>query len=200
MASTQDEVAVRRELRETPSRWDKASLAEIEARLEELVGRRRAESGAPAPVADARVIGGRHTGRLLGNLLVNRGHLVERELRYALERQAATRRRLGEVLVELGLISEHALSEVLAEQYDLDVVQLRRVVPDTVLVQSIPSSLARRVGIVAFGRTGTYVDVAVADPTDERAIADVASLIGANLRLHVAPAHDILDFVDRFGV
>lgn len=200
MGSTQDEVAVRHELRETPSRWDKASLAEIEARLEELVGQRRAASREPAAVSDPRVIGGRHTGRLLGNLLVNRGHLVESELHYALEEQAATGRRLGEVVVALGLISDHALSEVLGEQYDLDVVHLGRIVPDVGLVQSIPASLARRVAIVAFARSGAYVDVAVADPTDERAIADVAALIGANLRLHVAPARDILDIIDRFGV
>jgi type IV pilus assembly protein PilB len=57
----------------------------------------------------------------LGNLLVELGHLKPAELRVALEAQREPEfhgKRLGEVLLEMGLIQEHRLIDVLADQLD----------------------------------------------------------------------------------
>lgn len=57
----------------------------------------------------------------LGNLLVELGHLSPSELRTALQAQQDPLyrgKRLGEVLLEMGLIHEHRLIEVLADQLD----------------------------------------------------------------------------------
>ncbi len=58
--------------------------------------------------------------RPLGRLLVAKGLLSEDQLEHALEDQAVTGRRLGEILVELGCVSHSALSLALAEQYGID--------------------------------------------------------------------------------
>src|SRR5579871_4522288 len=54
----------------------------------------------------------RHSGRLLGTLLVTRGYLVPGELEFVLKRQAETGQRLGDLLLELGLVDEQALMEL----------------------------------------------------------------------------------------
>jgi len=58
--------------------------------------------------------------RPLGRLLVAKGLLSDDQLENALQEQARTGRRLGEILVELGFISHRALSLTLAEQYGVD--------------------------------------------------------------------------------
>src|SRR5689334_16218380 len=85
-----------------PTREEEARL--IAERLAALVASRKADAGTadgpahPAAVArpatasrpdtDAGVQGARHSGRLLGNLLLTRGFIVESELQYALSLQA----------------------------------------------------------------------------------------------------------------
>ena len=55
----------------------------------------------------------------LGELLVDRGLLSARQLELALAEQSRTGRRLGEVLVGLGFVSEQALAAMLLEQVGL---------------------------------------------------------------------------------
>ncbi len=101
-----------------------------------------------------RVVGARHSGRLLGNLLLTRGFLVEPELKYALTLQATTGEPIGEILVGLGLISERDLVELLAEQLRLEVVDLHRAECDRSVAFRLPELVARRMrrAAVAPGR------------------------------------------------
>jgi hypothetical protein len=57
----------------------------------------------------------------LGELLVERGLLSQRQLDLALQEQKRTGRRLGEVLVAFGFVSHEALSNTLLEQVGLAV-------------------------------------------------------------------------------
>jgi len=60
------------------------------------------------------------TWRPLGLLLVEKGLLTEEELEFALTKQGEDNRRLGEILVETGLVSGPALAHVLAEQLGVE--------------------------------------------------------------------------------
>ncbi len=65
----------------------------------------------------------------LGALLVERGDLSGQQLRDALGAQTSGGKRLGEILVELGVISERILSSALAEQSGLEAVDISRARP-----------------------------------------------------------------------
>lgn len=56
--------------------------------------------------------------RRLGDIFVERGLITEGQLQQALARQADTSGKLGEVLVELGFITRVALAGVISEQWD----------------------------------------------------------------------------------
>ena len=184
----------------------------IAERLTALVESRRAESStapsspsarseptapAPVPAHGGQVVGARHTGRLLGNLLLTRGFIVESELRYALSRQASTGGALGQILVDLGLITDRDLVELLAEQMRMQVIDLSRVDCDRALRNLVPKADARRLAALPLRRVDGQIDVAVADPTDEDAVAELANRLGAPLRLFLATRADIDAAVDR---
>jgi hypothetical protein len=173
------------------SREEEARL--IAERLAALVESRRTRPEAPV----ARVVGARHSGRLLGNLLLTRGFLVEPELNYALSRQATTGAPIGEVLVELGLISAHDLVELLAEQLRMEVVDLRRVECDRSVAFQLPHYVARQLGALPVRRVGERIDVVMADPTDDEAVATLTERLGSPLRLLLAPRADIDAAIDR---
>jgi hypothetical protein len=186
----------------------------IAERLTALVESRRAESSGPGralapvdtPAAQAvpippahvgQVVGARHTGRLLGNLLVTRGFIVESELSYALARQATTGGPIGQILVDLGLITDRDLVELLAEQMRMQVMDLSRADSDRVLRNLVPKADARRLAALPLKRVDGQIDVAIADPTDENAVAELMNRLGAPLRLFLATRADIDSAVDR---
>jgi hypothetical protein len=173
------------------SREEEALL--IAERLAALVESRRLPPALPL----ARVVGARHSGRLLGNLLLTRGFLVEPELNYALALQATTGEPIGEVLVGLGLISERDLVELLGEQLRLEVVDLRRVECDRSVAYRLPERVARRMGALPFRRGGEHIDVVMADPTDDDTVGELTERLGASLRLLLAPRSEIDAAIDR---
>jgi hypothetical protein len=72
----------------------------------------------------------------LGELLVQRGLLSQRQLDLALQEHKRTGRRLGEVLVTFGFVSHEALANTLLEQVGL-------AVPDPVIqVETVPMVVA----------------------------------------------------------
>lgn len=56
--------------------------------------------------------------RRLGDIFVERGLITEDQLREALDHQRETGGKLGEILVELGLVTRVALAGVIVEQWD----------------------------------------------------------------------------------
>ena len=72
----------------------------------------------------------RHSGPQLGELLLSSGSLTSDALQQGLLQQADSGKRLGEILVEQGFISESTLATTLSVQLGLELVDLRRLVPD----------------------------------------------------------------------
>lgn len=169
----------------------------VAERLSALLERTRAVGATGGAVATADVIGARHSGRLLGNLLLTRAYIVEAELEFALERQAATGGALGEILVDLGLITERDLVYLLAEQLRMDVVDLTRIDGDPALLAKLSKAEARRRGALPWRRVDEHIDVAIANPTDGDAVAELMQLLGAPLRLFLATRADIDAAIER---
>jgi hypothetical protein len=149
------------------------------------------------PAADPGVPGTRHTGRLLGNLLVTRGFVTEAELQYALSLQAESGHPIGQILVELGLISEGDLVELLAEQRRMQVIDPTRVKCDAELLARLPKADAHRLCALPIRVADSQVDVAIADPSNGNAIAELMKLLDGRLRLFLSTRAAIDAAIDR---
>ena len=112
----------------------------------------------------------------LGDVLLSRGMLTAATLEEALAAQrvaTGSRRRLGQILVDLKLVSEKQVAEALGDLFELEVVDLARhtVPPD--LARLLPRSVAERTLMLVLDRIGDNVLVASADPTNIVALDDV---------------------------
>ncbi len=181
-----------------------------------MFGRRAREEAPPAPdpvaLIDAAVArapappaewegqeddGPRHVGRPLGELLVGRGLVSEDQLREALTTQTGSGKRLGNILVELGLLSERGLVGVLAEQLQVEVVELGNMELDREIVTLLSEDDARRLRAVPIARDGIRVDVAVADPLAEFLQDELIALLAAPVRLLFATGTDIEAVINK---
>ncbi len=100
----------------------------------------------------------------LGDLLIEAGLITQEQLSSALVSQRESHRRLGDELIALGIISETELIEALCQQLGIDYIDLTNVILPAELTQVIPKNIARKFDMVPVRATHDEVYVAMADP------------------------------------
>jgi len=134
----------------------------------------------------------------LGEILV-RGKLIDREqLRLALDRQRRLGGgRLGEHLVALGYVTEDVLTQQLARQFGIPIVDPSdsEIAPD--VLSLVPTSLIRKHLILPLNLSGSTLTVSMADPTNFLALNEVKFLTGYDVRATVASVKTLQRAIDR---
>ncbi len=82
--------------------------------------------------------------RRIGDILVEKGILTQDQLRVALTEQKKRGHKLGQVIVALGFTTEATMRDVLGEALGQESVDLSKVVLDSELLKLIPRDVARR--------------------------------------------------------
>ena len=132
----------------------------------------------------------------LGELLVARRAVEHHQVEEALVQQAASGKRVGTLLVELGALSESQLAELLAEHFGLQLVDLRTETPEAECVALVPESLARaHTCIPLWHDEQDALVVGVADPTAEL-LHQLTSHVGGQVVFVVAPYADVRKAID----
>ena len=134
----------------------------------------------------------------LGVLLVRGGAISAEALEEAIEAQQGTGMRLGELLVDRGLVTRAAVARALAEQHSLEFVDLGATPIDSDVAALLPSSLARRYGAVPvrFLDDGALL-VAVSDPTNVVHSDDLRLALGVPIQVGVAAADAVAASITR---
>jgi type IV pilus assembly protein PilB len=110
--------------------------------------------------------------RRLGELLVEAGVLDLDRVEDALERSAPDER-LGAALMRLEIIDEHRLADAVAAQLGLERVEVEYSTIETGVTDLLPARLAERHDVLPLRFEGHVLVVATADPSDVVALDDV---------------------------
>jgi MSHA biogenesis protein MshE len=111
----------------------------------------------------------------LGDLLVEKGLITEQQLQQALGEQKKLGRKLGGTLIELGMIDEDSLLNLLAGQLNIPLIDINNYNYNNETAKLLPESNARRYrALVLEDRDKDYL-VAMADPTDIYALDEIQS-------------------------
>ncbi len=133
----------------------------------------------------------------LGDLLVQQQLITLEQLKFALDQQRISGRKLGRVMVDHKLVSEEQISEALAKQLRIPYINLKFFNINHELVRLLPENQARRArAIVLEERNGVLV-VGMADPTDLAAFDQVSSLLKRDIDLAVVTEGQLLESIDR---
>ena len=106
----------------------------------------------------------------LGDMLVTAGALTEIQLERALEEQKQSYKRLGDILLDSGLVSDDDIAEARALQMEMAYVDLEDCAVPANVVTLVPESLARTYQVVPIAAFGDKLALATFDPMDVEAI------------------------------
>ena len=133
----------------------------------------------------------------LSELLVSSGQVTREEMEAALREKAATGRSLGDILSELGLVSEEDLIRAGAAEAGLEFVDLNEQPLDPEATKLIPEALARRHRVLALSYRGDTPVIGMANPSDVFAVDDLRTLLGNDLHIVVCSAGQIAEYLSR---
>lgn len=106
----------------------------------------------------------------LGDILISDGLLTQEQLSQALAQQKQTHERLGTVLIEYGYITERELIDALRNQLGIDFIDLTKTTIDPSMSRYIPKALAQEYEIVPIQVVRDNLFIAMADPLNFMAI------------------------------
>jgi len=133
----------------------------------------------------------------LGQLMIERGLVSGEELDEALAEQRSTGQRVGEALVARGVLTSIDLAMVLADHLGVPFVDLRSKSTDLVLASLIPEHVARRYNALPVSRWGEQLVVAMANPNDVFAVDDLRVLTGHAVIAALADPQQLQETIDR---
>ena len=132
----------------------------------------------------------------LGDLLVQQKLISQEQLATALEKQKASGRKLGRVLVESAFVTEDEISGAIARQLDIPLLDLRQIHVRPETVRLLPEQLARRFRAVVVELKDEKVRVAMADPTDLFAYDEIVNHLKREVDVSVANEGSLAQFID----
>ncbi|WP_413308464.1 ATPase, T2SS/T4P/T4SS family [Bacillus sp. 1P10SD] len=139
----------------------------------------------------------RQARKRLGDLLMEVGLITSEQLRITLE-EKSNNQKIGEAFLQRGFITEQQLIEVLEFQLGIPHISLFNYPFDTNLFSLIPKETARRNLIIPLKKEGNKLFIAMADPMDYIMIDDLRLSTGFQIQPVIATKDDILRTINKF--
>lgn len=133
------------------------------------------------------------TNRRLGDLLLSIGLINEEQLDLALSAQKATKDRLGNVLISRGDITESQLIDALKLQLGIDSIDLSVTAISPEMAQILPKTIAKKYGVVPVRVNKDVLYLAMTDPLNFMALEEVKTAT----RKRVVPLISTSDATER---
>ncbi|MBP7633276.1 type IV-A pilus assembly ATPase PilB [Candidatus Ozemobacteraceae bacterium] len=127
----------------------------------------------------------------LGDALISEGLINEEQLQQALALQKKSGKRLGAVLVEMHLVTEHDIVQILSKQLKIPYIDLSNYLIDPVIAKLVPEHIAKRHMLIPINKVGNKLTVAMVDPLNIIAIDDIQLMTGLMVKPVVATQSDI---------
>ena len=130
--------------------------------------------------------------RRLGQILVDLGHLTEDQLWDVLEEQKqGAGEIIGQVAIRMGFVTEAHVSEALAEQWGMPVVNLTETTISPKVLELVPQTMADIYKIMPISLRDNVLTVAMADPQNIAALDDLRNMLGIDVRGAVSNHKDV---------
>lgn len=128
----------------------------------------------------------------LGQMLLDSGLLTSEQLKMAVEFQKSVGGKLGAIIVKLGFIEDQTLTNFIARQQGLPVVNLDELVLPENLVKRIPRKLIEKHHVMPIRYHDGVLTVATSDPFDYEAIEEIQLAVDSRIEMNLAPRSQIL--------
>lgn len=131
----------------------------------------------------------------LGEVLIERGLLTESQLAIALEEQKQDRRPVGELLVALGFVRPREIAQYAADGLGLKLTDIDEISPDRALIAGLDEGLVRSTQALPIERTETGLRVVMVDPSDPSRLSTLRQFFHCDVEAELVTEEDFARLV-----
>ena len=137
--------------------------------------------------------------RKLGQILVDLGYLSEDQLWDVLEEQRQSQGEIvGQVAIRMGFVTHDQVTEALAEQWGMPVISLADTNVPSNVLEIVPETMADIYKIMPVSLKDNVLTVAMADPQNVAALDDLRNFLGHEVRGAVSSKADVEEAISRY--
>lgn len=117
----------------------------------------------------------------VGKYFLDRGKITAVQLELALKHRAEFGLKLGQSMVELGLVTEADMVDALRHQARFPCIHLTMGIVDARIAAKVGAELSRRLRVVALNQIAGHTTVAMEDPSDTEALEELAHILATRI-------------------
>ncbi len=134
----------------------------------------------------------------IGELLMDKGLITGKQIEQALEEQRLTGKLLGRILVDMGVVTEDEVLQVLGARAGVSVVKIGEMKIPKEVIDKIPASVAKIYTIMPISYEANILTIALTDPLNVSVFDDLRFILGMNVKGAIASEEDITDAIRKY--
>ena len=134
----------------------------------------------------------------LGEILVEKGIISQEELKLALKEQHQTKEMLGHVLVRMGFVTEKKMLQVLAQQQGIKFVDPREMNIADKVIKCVPAKFVWHYNIIPISIKDDVLTIAISNPFDMWPVDDLETNLGFKVEMALATTADIKESLKKY--
>ena len=136
--------------------------------------------------------------RRMGESLVDTGVIDDKSLSKAIEIQKITKKKLGQVLLDMGVVDELEIAKTLSKQFNIPLVRLDNIEIPKEVIDLVPAEMAEGYLLVPVEVKGKGLLLAMANPLEPYAVDDVRFVTRMPIVIAVASQGEILRALEKY--
>lgn len=139
------------------------------------------------------------TKKRLGEILVSEGLITNEQVEDALKEQKKSGLLLGEALVKLEYVTELDIVAALSAQFGLPYLDASRYVVTKEVYNLIPQDFMKRNQLVPLDKIGDIITIAVSGPLSEKVFEELEKITGCESYLFVSTVSQVRKIVQDYS-
>ena len=137
--------------------------------------------------------------RRLGQILVDLGFISDDQLEMLLEEQNQNPgQKIGQIAEDMGLISDEQLIQALAEQFNMQTVDMEGFAPPKEALEAVTDAMAQLYKVIPLQLNDGMLTLATSEPQNIATEDELRRFLGLDIRLLVATEGQIQKALDKF--
>lgn len=132
----------------------------------------------------------------LGEILIEAGLIDQKTLEDALGAQKVQNKKLGQVLIEMGVVDDIHIADVLAKQFGAEFIRMDKVKIQKQAVSLISGELAEKHMVIPIQEIDKKLVIAMANPLDYNAVEDIRFITSMDIFVVVSPESDVENAIE----
>ena len=136
--------------------------------------------------------------RRLGELLVDAGLIDQKTLVEAIKAQRVQNRRIGQILMEMGAADDLAIARALSQQLRIPLVRPDRLSVSREALDLVSPEMAEHYLLIPVAVENRQLTVALVNPLEFHAVDDLRFATGLDIVVGVAPENEMMAALERY--